>query len=323
MSSLLTVTNLEPAYAATTGGPLVDYDGKSLLTGSCTIPHIASYSMSNGGPFEYPWIGCSNKDPGCCPFDPASAGPVSICPQDYSTVSGACCPSGWSVYTSTIASQTPCYTAPSLPLVAPTSSVPSNSPTPSIVSAQLFSLRYTLAQPSNALSNGARTGVIVGSIFGALLLAAAIFLFIRYRRRRAQAIRDATMPRSAYDPQTYASQKSLPMSPHSAFSRGGTISSTRTGIGTTISELPSPPPISPSVSVWPGGTLPSTTSTPPPPAMELPGSTFIHEHHPAFGASSPERVTSPVSGMTVTTGEETYRPPFASVERLPSPGITR
>ena len=335
MSSLSTVTNVEAAYTTTIGGPVASFDGASLLTGSCTAPRIASYSMPSNGSLQFPWIGCSNQDPDCCPFDPASAGPLSVCPQDYSTISGACCPSGWSVYTSTIAGQTPCYTTPSMLLVAPISSIPSGSPTPSIVNAQIFTLQYVLAPPSgSSLSNGAKAGIIVGSIIGAVLLAAAAVLFVRYRRREAQAIRDATMPRLAYDPHDYASQKGQsPMTPHSIFSRARTVSSPQTIAGTSIPELPSPPPISatsPNVPNWPVPQAMSSVVVPvthpmPQPVMELPGSTFINEHHPAFGGTSPERVASPAMSIPEIsiTSEEIYRPPFASVERLPSPGSGR
>ena len=61
--------------------------------------------------------------------------------------------------------------------------------------------------------------------------------------------------------------------------------------------------------------------------MEMPGSTFIHEHHPAFGqmleAPATEAGTRPglkplaVDGLGGGLGREAYRPPFASVERLP------
>ena len=329
MFPVSTVTNFEAAYTATSGGQIADFSGASLLTGSCTTPHIASYSAPNSGILQFPWIGCSNQDPACCPFDPASAGPISVCPQDYFTTSWACCPLGWSIYTSDIAGQTPCYTTPSIPIAAPSSSVPSNSPTPSIISTQLFTLRYDLGSPETSLSNGAKAGIIVGSIFGALLLALAIVVLVRRWQRHRQAIRDATMPRSFFDPQDYASQKSPPMSPQTAFSRARTISSPQTVTGSVIPELPSPPPptsaVSPNGQNWPTGALPppAISSTPPPPAMELPGSTFIHEHHPAFASSSPERIASPVPGITITSGEEIYRPPFASVERLPSPGVAR
>jgi hypothetical protein len=64
-----------------------------LLTGTCTIPHITSYTMDNGAIVQYPWVGCSNEDPGCCPFALDAQGPLNTCPADYYATGGACCPS--------------------------------------------------------------------------------------------------------------------------------------------------------------------------------------------------------------------------------------
>ena len=56
--------------------------------------------------------------------------------------------------------------------------------------------------------------------------------------------------------------------------------------GISLSELPSPDPRSPQArserNFWaPGGTTPPVPRIDSPP-MELPGSTFINEHHPAY-----------------------------------------
>ena len=82
-----------PAVTLPSNAPVAKFTGGLLLQGSCTIPQFASVTIDGGGTLEYPWLGCSNLDPGCCPFDISIGGLLSICPSDYFTTSGACCPS--------------------------------------------------------------------------------------------------------------------------------------------------------------------------------------------------------------------------------------
>ena len=88
---LATVTSIESAFTTTSGGPTATFGG-NLLVGVCTVPHLASYTESTGAVLEYPWIGCSNENPGCCPFPLSAEGPLASCPNDYMTTAGACCP---------------------------------------------------------------------------------------------------------------------------------------------------------------------------------------------------------------------------------------
>ena len=278
--------------------------------------------MPNNGLLEIPWVGCSPQHSSCCPYDVASAGPLTICPSDYTTTASACCPSGWSVYTSTIAGHLPCYTTPALPLVAP--SVPAaaaGAPAPSVINNQLFTLRYPLTQPSSALSSGAIAGVAVGSIAGVALFASAILFLMRRRRSRAAAIRAATV-RSQHDREMEPEEFS-PTTPKTPGSGGAPSTpgggdgmsrsaTTRTGVADPVSahpsELPSPPTVSPTRSNWFGG----VTS----PATELPGSTYLHQHHPAMAGAS--GTTSPVRSPGAASMEQISRPPFATTERTPS-----
>lgn len=82
-----------PAVTLPISAPVAKFTGGLLLQGSCTIPQFASVTIDGGGILEYPWLGCSNLDPGCCPFDISVGGLLSVCPKDYFTTSGACCPS--------------------------------------------------------------------------------------------------------------------------------------------------------------------------------------------------------------------------------------
>ena len=258
--------------------------------------------MPSGGILEFPWVGCSNQEPGCCPFDLGSEGPLTVCPHDYVTISDACCPNGWAVYSSTIAGQLPCFTTPALPLASPPMTR-SAGPAPTVISLQLFTLRYQLQTSQPGLSIGAQAGIGVGAAVGALLCA-LLTVFIIRRRQHALAIRAATVPRSVYE----APQDFTPKTPASQFTFGSTIASTSPQ-APTRSELPSlPAPMSHTRSIF-QEVRPTT------PVMELPGSTFLHEHHPAYNQPSSPTVAGEAA-TAATSPDEIYRPPFASVERI-------
>ena len=84
---------IESALIVPTSAPVASFTGGNLLTGNCTTVEFASFSLAIGGYVEYPWLGCSEHNRGCCPFDPDIGGPLSLCPQDYTTTANACCPS--------------------------------------------------------------------------------------------------------------------------------------------------------------------------------------------------------------------------------------
>jgi len=84
---------IELAVTVPTTGAVANFNGHALLTGTCSIAHPVLATVDNGGLMEYPRLGCSNEEPGCCPFDIHVGGPLSVCPEDYTTTSGACCPS--------------------------------------------------------------------------------------------------------------------------------------------------------------------------------------------------------------------------------------
>ncbi|SLM39269.1 Extracellular membrane protein, CFEM domain, fungi [Lasallia pustulata] len=85
--------SIESLYSTTTGAPVARFTGGKLLQGNCTIPQIASVTLSAGGTLEFPWLGCAAGAPNCCPWQNSIAGPLTICPTDYFTTSNACCPS--------------------------------------------------------------------------------------------------------------------------------------------------------------------------------------------------------------------------------------
>ena len=92
-----TSTGILPTFTVTpviisSGASAVTYNGGSLLTGTCTSAQFASATLVGGAILQYPWEGCARSNPGCCPFNVAQPGPLNVCPSDYFTTSGACCP---------------------------------------------------------------------------------------------------------------------------------------------------------------------------------------------------------------------------------------
>ncbi|MCJ1294378.1 hypothetical protein MMC34_005936 [Xylographa carneopallida] len=219
-----------------------------------------------------------------------------------------CCPSGWSLLpTQLIPSLNPCYTSPALPLIPP-SATSSSSATPYVISTQLYTLSYALAPPaSSALSTAAKVGIAVGGAASLILILAALFFTRCYRARRANERRDATFIRTDIGLVAPGSSHATPVSPmnkRATFISGAPPHSPVAGQGSPsatppIPELPSPPPSTPPSVYWgPGNGIRSPGSPAPPsvigsptisrvgspgslePVMELPGSTYLHEHHP-------------------------------------------
>ena len=84
---------VESQLSLITTAAIATFTGERLLTGSCSLPQFASIALPTGGVLEYPWLGCSVEDPGCCPIIIQKGGKLSVCPADYVTTSSACCPS--------------------------------------------------------------------------------------------------------------------------------------------------------------------------------------------------------------------------------------
>ena len=85
-------TTVEVAVSEATTA-VATFAGGKIFTGSCTSVQFASAAMNPGPTLEYPWLGCSDEEPGCCPFDVKVGGALSVCPADYITTQGGCCPS--------------------------------------------------------------------------------------------------------------------------------------------------------------------------------------------------------------------------------------
>ncbi|KAL9101692.1 MAG: hypothetical protein Q9163_003078 [Psora crenata] len=271
-----TVASIEPGIQLPTTSTLATFTGKSILTGSCTQPQFALVTMSNGGNFlEYPWLGCSYLFPDCCPFDLRVGGQLSVCPADYTTTSGGCCPSGYSIYTSEIAGATPCYTNPLLPLVPPGAT--SNAAV-SVINTQLFALQYSLVpQRHSSFPTGAIAGVAVGGFAVLAVLLGFIFFFVRRRRAAGSSTKQQDR-----DTPTGSGAETAFMGPAGR----GHLTSSASNIP---SELPSPQTATlPDTPLWMNlpPIPPLKPRAPPGPPKELEGDTYIHAHHPANSPSA-------------------------------------
>ena len=325
-----TILTVAAAFTTSTGGPVAQYQGAALMTGTCTHPYIATTSISQGGILNYPWTGCSDEHPDCCPWQLDSQGPLTGCPADYVTTSGACCPFGWSVYSSTLAGQTPCVAAASVALVPPASTQTSNQ----IISNQVFSLRYILAAPSTGLSMSAQIGIGIGVGLGGLLFI-ALTAYLLWKRRNVEHLKQATIYRSQHEMMRDQPAKSL----HSSTPYSPTLARQDSD---ALRELHSPDALTFSARSQKSGTnwsaiTPITPATPALPPIELAGSTFIYEHHPAL-RPAPEAIgiaqtlsrlpgevyrsplhsteSLPIRRVGTPAPTETYRPPFQSAENL-------
>ncbi|KAI4137835.1 MAG: hypothetical protein L6R39_007069 [Caloplaca ligustica] len=162
------------------------------------------------------------------------------------------------------------------PLAAPSvTGLRKRAPISVVVTTQLYTLKYSLKPQKSGLSAGAKAGIGVGvtvvAIFGALLVS----LIIHKRKLRSQSIREGTI---IGDGNWY----------------GPPRSDTFSNVGGHLShpgDLPSPTSMRQMPmggGFWMPPTAPQRPPTPPPapvPMQELPASTHIHEHHPAFQSS--------------------------------------
>ncbi|KAI4240114.1 MAG: hypothetical protein L6R40_005353 [Gallowayella cf. fulva] len=282
---------IQSAVMIPTNGPVAVFTGRPLFTGTCTTPQFAMVTMNGGGVLEYPWAGCSYDRPGCCPFDVNIGGSLSVCPSDYTTTSNACCPSGWSIHTSSIGNNIPCVSTLSTPLAAPSATgLRKRAPVSVIVTSQLYTLKYALKPKKSGLSVGAKAGIAIG-VFAAALFGALLVAFIIHKRQlRSRGLSEGTIigDGSFYGPTN---------------KRSGTFSHAGSQPGQP-SELPSPTVV-PGGGFWlpPGAPEPHSAPPPPPiPMQELPASTHIHEHHPMFQSfgHAPEQPPVP----TIRLGDE-------------------
>src|SRR3954447_8940410 len=190
---------------------------------------------------------------------------------------------GWQIYFSTIGAKKPCYTMPSQTFVPAMSATISGI---TVISEHIFTRKYELTTSANlgGLATGAKAGIAIGVCAGALMLAGVVLFLLRRWRARHTTVtnRNNNMIERSFSltfppgPQELASPEGVGHSPGSA------------RIDSQMSSG-SPPAYNMSI--------PRAVSGKVHPPQELPGSTFIHEHHPAYiGSEEPQqRLTAPRS----------------------------
>ncbi|EXJ82217.1 hypothetical protein A1O3_06030 [Capronia epimyces CBS 606.96] len=258
---------------------------------------------------EFPAIGCSESRADCCPFDQGADAALTRCPQDYFTTANGCCPIGYQVYYTAIGAQTPCFSNPA------TKFIPASTPTVSgltLITDHVFSQMYMLVTPvptHSKLPLGAEIGIAVNAV---LFVGVIIAVFIFIRRRKAKAA--AQMARSTtFPPEEPALQMSQVPDTHELDSPEGQAGSPEAGdLNWPIFPAASPP-------AYEQAKARSVSNKPSTP-QELPGSTFIHEHHPAYSSlHTPTEATPPSPPKTPVQKSEKKSPVVSAI--TPRSGI--
>jgi hypothetical protein len=168
-----------------------------------------------------------------------------------------------------------------------------------VITEHVFTRKYELTAPdsSGGLTTGAKAGIAIGVCGAALVLVGFVLFLLRKRKARQIAMANQTnnmaerpfSPKFAPGPQELASPEGGVNSPGSARSDWPMSSG-------------SPPAYNQSMPRTLSGKLQSP--------QELPGSTFIHEHHPAYtGSEEPQQpATAPSSPPSSPPRKSTTSP---------------
>ncbi|KAK3323539.1 hypothetical protein B0T19DRAFT_207699 [Cercophora scortea] len=120
---------------------------------------------------------------------------MAHCADDYYSISGGCCPSGFVPWTTVLGDQTPCYrtldrTTMTIPLITSTQN-PTKTSKPTVVySNTVYAMQYAVQQTEGGgLSGGAIAGITVGALLGVLGIGALVF-FLYQRHRSARQVPD-------------------------------------------------------------------------------------------------------------------------------------
>ncbi|KLJ07473.1 hypothetical protein EMPG_17051 [Blastomyces silverae] len=309
------VTSISTTSMDKSAGALGSRDiGPGIVIGSCTWPtEDTTVTDSNHRITVYSQIVCKdNKEHTCCPVEKKPGAPLSACPQGYVVAEeNACCPDGWSVFSTLLGTQTPCYSQFST-VVPPVATASADADTTTIRTA-LFAKKYDLvpsqtgrpsASPTSSaplepplepplkpslkpseqpLSNPRRlsereiVGVVIGSVCGALLILGAALVLLRRWKRRQNSIPKITVDDLIRQPTKGTHELAPTDNQYPAKQPQGESWTT----GTTQS-IPTGPANSnnPHISMAYSTEMTPTIRAVEP--QELPGNTFINEYHPAY-----------------------------------------
>ncbi len=242
-----------------------------------------------------------------------SAGLFDDCKRMLSFVSSVDCIillpltgfSGWQIYFTDIGGQTPCFTRPTITHVPASTS---SGPGLTTITEHVFTRKYDLSdgstKGSSSLGTGAIAGATVGGVTGLGIIGALVFFYLR--RRKAQKAPqtlgtlggdggEMVVASPAMVTAELASPHTLPNSPGSG--RSAWISPT------------SPPAYEHNVD--PFRAKARTV------AQELPGSTFIFEHHPAYSGQEDQVMSVAPSSPPRTPGRTPPASPHAKTTSSP------
>ncbi|KAK3688473.1 hypothetical protein B0T22DRAFT_154950 [Podospora appendiculata] len=121
---------------------------------------------------------------------------MAHCADDYYSISGSCCPSGFAPWTTVLGDQTPCYrtldrTTMTTPPLTSTRN-PSRTSKPTVVySNVVYAMQYAVqeSEGGGGLSAGAIAGITIGTLLGVLGIGGLVYFLYR-RHRSAQRIPD-------------------------------------------------------------------------------------------------------------------------------------
>ncbi|KAL1842811.1 hypothetical protein VTJ49DRAFT_4140 [Mycothermus thermophilus] len=206
----------------TTPLPPPVYDGKAdytgsgrLLKGDCAS---TDFTLVDGGAtmLYAGFQGCIRDKPDCCPWDVAQAplaaptadgkalgwnfpepadGAAAIltsCPDDYYSISGGCCPTGYYPFTAALGGVTPCWSSADRTIRPPKLTVEkdgeADKPTSAVVNIVL-AMRYPIGDQggNSGLSTAAIAGIGAGGGVALIAIAGIAFcLWSRSRKKKAE-----------------------------------------------------------------------------------------------------------------------------------------
>ena len=173
----------------------------------------------------------------------------------------------------------------------------------SLISQTVFAQKFELVAPAKegGLSTGALIGVIAGPVVAFLLLV-NFAIFFMLRRRKVRKIREAEANRATIyppiDPIVPQTQSEPPPTPHELASPeivGTARSPHMSQINWVTSPGSSPPAYDSQRNM--GSIGPAKLKIPEDP-QELEGSTYIHQHHPAFAPDPTGTPSTPTTAVS-------------------------
>lgn len=196
--------------------------------------------------------------------------------------------SGYSVYYSTVGAEIPCFSRPTgayLPVSTASGSQIA------LITDTVFSRKYVLVRSSsNDLSGGAIAGIVIGAFACAVGLPGLIVLLLRRHRKRQEAsatqLDTSNLAFPSTDPARGSQHQMSEILTSGMSQPPQELASPETGVNTppTMKGLPFSSPSTASGLPAYEKSASSTRSIP----AEMPGSTHMYEHHPAYAGSQSE-----------------------------------